>query len=81
MPRATGVFVSSVVPGSPADEAELRRGDIVVALAGLRVGSVASFQAILARLPMQRKVDLTVWRGGGVKTLKVKITSKRLARR
>jgi S1-C subfamily serine protease len=46
-PAGDCIEVTEVVPGSPASEAGLQPGDLVVEVAGRRIGSVAALQALL----------------------------------
>jgi serine protease Do len=46
-PDATGVLVSGVVPGSPADEAGLTQGDVLIEVAQQPVASVAELSKVL----------------------------------
>ncbi len=47
-----GVYIFQVVPGGPADQAGLRKGDVITAIDGAEVNSVGD------------KVELTIQRGG-----------------
>jgi serine protease Do len=73
LPRAGGVFVNSVTPGSPASSAEIRRGDVIIALAGVPVQNTVALNQVSARLPANQKVYVVVWRKGKPKRLKLKI--------
>ncbi len=77
MPRTTGVFVNSVERGSPAAEGEIRRGDVVVALAGQPVYDSRSLAALLSALPPGQKVPLVIWRKGRAKARKVRLLTRR----
>ncbi len=43
-----GVLVNSVIPGSPAESAGLKRGDVIIALNNSRVKDIETFKDILA---------------------------------
>lgn len=62
-----GIRVLDVMPGTPAEEADLRAGDIIIALDGegwKGIGAVSVFgETIAAKKPLE-KVKLTVSRGG-----------------
>ena len=70
-PHAGGLYVSSLVLDSPADEAEIARGDIITAVASQPVQDSASLQDVLARLRPGQTVSVTIWRGGKTETLRL----------
>ncbi len=45
---STGIVVSKVAPGSPADGMGLRAGDIIVAINGQRINDVGTFKALVS---------------------------------
>lgn len=61
----SGIFVKSVVDGSPADEAGLRGGDFIVAIEGQDIsdGNVKTFKKIFGKAQKQGSVTLKVRRG------------------
>ncbi|MBY5163543.1 S1C family serine protease [Salsipaludibacter albus] len=59
-----GAFIDQVVSGSPADEAGLQDGDVVVGLDGDEVTTFEEFAARLARMEPGTEVTLTVDRDG-----------------
>jgi S1-C subfamily serine protease len=59
-----GAQVGAVVPGSPADDAGLRAGDVVTGADGTGVGGPADLQAVIARHKPGDRISLT-WRPGG----------------
>jgi S1-C subfamily serine protease len=63
---ATGLQVADVIGGSPADRAGLRRGDVVVALAGRPVRTVTEVQALMVENAIGVPVEMTVWRNGAL---------------
>ncbi len=70
-PHVGGVYVGSVVLDSPADEAEIARGDIITAVSGEPMQDSASLQSVLARLRLGQTISVTIWRGGKTDTLKL----------
>lgn len=64
--RATGLRVAQVVPGSPAALADLKVGDVVVAVAGEPMGSATSLQRWMVEEAIGRPVEITVWRNGAL---------------
>jgi serine protease Do len=60
-----GALVASVEPGSPADKAGAKAGDVIVAVNGRNVDASKDVQrAIVFTGKVGQKVDLTVWRDG-----------------
>jgi serine protease Do len=62
-PDATGVVVSSVTPGSPAEEAGLRPGDIIEMVGNKPATNVAEFRKLLAARAEGESVLVLVRRG------------------
>jgi S1-C subfamily serine protease len=62
----TGLQVAEVIGGSPADRAGLRRGDVVVALAGRPIRTVTEVQALMVENAIGVPVEMTVWRNGAL---------------
>lgn len=68
--NANGVIVSQVQPGSAADRAGLRRGDVILALNGNVVSDPNSFRNEIAGTPPGRTVTLRIWREGSEQELR-----------
>jgi C-terminal processing protease CtpA/Prc len=67
----TGIYVKSVVAGSPAEEAGLAAGDYIVGIEGtdLSGGDVKAFKKIFGKAQRQGTVTLEIRREGTVETL------------
>jgi S1-C subfamily serine protease len=61
-----GLQVASVVAGSPAAEAGVRRGDIVVSVDGQRVVTATAIQQLMVEDAIARRIEMTVWRNGAL---------------
>jgi S1-C subfamily serine protease len=59
----SGVLVVSLEPGSPAQRADVRERDIIIALDGAAVAGVDDLQRLLADRPVGQPMPLTVLRG------------------
>ena len=55
-----------MLPGSPAEVAGLRTGDIVVAVAGTPLESTTELQRRMVEDAIGRRVEITVWRNGAL---------------
>ena len=68
--NANGVIVSQVQPGSAAERAGLKRGDVILALNGNVVSDANSFRNEIAGTPPGRTVTLRIWRDGNEEELR-----------
>ena len=66
-----GALVSSVRPGSPAESAKIKPGDIVLSFDGKRIGKMKELPRIVAETEVGSKVTVEVWREGSLKKLTV----------
>jgi S1-C subfamily serine protease len=62
----TGLQVAQVVPGSPAAQADLHRGDILVELDGRGVVTTSAVQKLMVEDAIDRRIEITVWRNGAL---------------
>ncbi|TCK27913.1 Do/DeqQ family serine protease [Ancylobacter aquaticus] len=69
--RPTGALVQNIFPGSPAEKAGLRAGDLIVAVAGLEVDDPDAFGFRFATRPLGGSVDLGIIRQGKPVTIRV----------
>jgi serine protease Do len=72
MSETKGVIVNSVKPGSGADKAGIRRGDVITALDGTTVNDVNAFRIHIASMAPGSEVTITLLRDN--KEQKVKAT-------
>jgi S1-C subfamily serine protease len=63
LPGSSGVMVTHIDPGSPAEVSELREGDIIVSFAGEQVGAIDELQRLLTADQVGKRVPLVVLRG------------------
>jgi S1-C subfamily serine protease len=64
--RRSGLRVAQVVPGSPADDADLKPGDLLVAVGGTPAASSAELQRLMVADSIGKRVEITVWRNGAL---------------
>jgi Do/DeqQ family serine protease len=62
MSETKGIIVNSVAPGSAAERAGLRQGDVIIALDGATVNEVNAFRNRIASLGPGAQVTLTILR-------------------
>jgi serine protease Do len=74
--EAKGIIVGSVERGTPAADAGLEEGDIIVAFGGSTVKDVDDFRMLVADTPVGEEVPIEILRGGKSRTI-----SATLARR
>ncbi|HEX6677637.1 MAG TPA: trypsin-like peptidase domain-containing protein [Actinomycetes bacterium] len=75
---ASGAQVGAVEPGSPADGAGLRAGDVITSADGSDVGGAADLRAVIAKHKPGDRISLS-WRPGGqgqTRTATVRLASR-----
>jgi serine protease Do/serine protease DegQ len=68
-----GAAIASIQPGSPAEKAGLRQGDIITAMNGRAVRSAAELRARLGLTPVGDKAELRINRANGIRTIHAQI--------
>jgi len=68
-----GALVSRVMPGGPADEAGIKRYDVIVEFDGETIEEMNDLPRAVAATPVDKKVEVVVLRDGKRKTLKATI--------
>ena len=71
--KPAGALVARVDDGTPAAEAGIRSGDVIIALGGKPVASPRDLSRMVADLTPGEKEGLTVWRDGADKDLSITI--------
>jgi len=77
--RAMGALVNQVQPDSPAQQAGIRRGDILLELNGRTVRNASDLQLQIISMPSGKTVPLKLLRDGQRLTLKVTIRPRNQA--
>jgi len=73
--RMTGALINQVLPDSPAEAAGIKRGDVLLSLAGKEVRGVRELQLLVASTPVGNTVEVGVLRDGERMTLSVTIAA------
>jgi len=63
-PGTKGILVDEVVPGSPAEKAGLKQGDVIVGFAGEKVTSRPTFRLKVASSPVGKSYEIDYFREG-----------------
>ncbi len=79
IPNRKGVVISAVVPGSSAEKAGLKPGDIIVAINGKPVDDSADVRNTIGLIPVGRQVELTILRDGKERHIRATIGEERKA--
>jgi S1-C subfamily serine protease len=58
--------VAQVVPASPAAEAGLKVGDVVLSVGGQNVASAGGLQRFMVASAIDEPLEITVWRNGAL---------------
>src|SRR2546430_7114560 len=72
-PSADGVVVDEIVPGSPAENAHLQKGDVIRKFDGREVKSFADLRNFVSQVDLDKKIDLEIVRDGKTMTVATQI--------
>ncbi len=75
-PHKTGVYVKRVEEKTPADEAGILEGDIILKVDNRKIENVNILRKMVASKNPNEKVQITVWRNGKEKNLRVKLAKR-----
>jgi len=68
-----GVVITTIEPGTPAYQSDLRPADVITAIDGVPVGTARELRTAVLRKKVGQPVALNIWRGG--KTLKITVNT------
>lgn len=71
--RARGALVSKVTEGGPAEKGGVEQGDVVIDFDNKPVTDMRALPRLVAETPINKEVDVKVWRKGQAKTVKIKV--------
>lgn len=77
LPRARGALVTGIIGGSPAEAADFRMDDVVLEFDGRQIDDDDHLIKIVAFTPVNKDVQVVVFRNGEVKRLQVTLAEKR----
>ena len=64
LPAVSGVYINNITSGSSAQQADLRVGDVIVAINGVQTGSVPELQEQIALFRPGDRVSIEFFREG-----------------
>ncbi len=73
LPKPQGALISGVEPGSPADKAGLKSGDVVLGVNGKQIGQLSELSGAIAATKPGNNARLQVWREGKSRDIDVKV--------
>jgi len=71
--ESEGVVIDGVIPGSPAAEAQLQKGDIIRKFNGHEVKNLPALRSLVAQAGLNKKVELEIVRGDKPMTVATEI--------
>jgi len=71
--KARGALVAEIVEDSPAEKAGVEPSDVILTFDDKPVDEMRQLPLIVAETDIDKRVDMTVWRGGRERTLGVRI--------
>ena len=74
--RARGAVITQVIPGSPADRAGLKEGDVVVRVNGESIDNAADLRNAIGLLRVGAEARIEIIRDGRRRTVKVRIRER-----
>ncbi len=69
----SGAVVTQVEPGSPAEKAGIRAGDVIIAVDGKRIRSSADLRNRIGLVPVDTEVELALIRDGRKETVRARV--------
>lgn len=73
MDKPMGALVAKIMDGSPAKDADVKVGDVIMSFNGQEVANSAALPPMVGRVRVGEQVKLKIMRDGKLKTVKVKI--------
>jgi serine protease Do len=71
--KARGALVANVIKGGPAEKAKIKPGDVILSFDGKSVPEMRKLPRMVAETPVDKTVDMVIWRDNKKVTIKVKL--------
>jgi serine protease Do len=71
--KSRGAMIAAVDPDSPAAQAKLLPGDVILAYDGKPIERSRQLPRLVAGTPPDKSVALSIWRDGGARTVELKV--------
>src|SRR3546814_2099567 len=69
--ESAGAMVAAVTPDSPAEEAGIKTGDVILGFAGKDIADSRELARVVAQHPADSEAEMTLWRDGSEQTVEV----------
>lgn len=78
LPQLGGARVKQVTPGSPASNAKLRTGDVIVRFDGIEIEDGTHLANLVGLTPVGKRLPVVIYRSGQALTVQVTLGERRL---
>ncbi|WP_420839978.1 Do family serine endopeptidase [Allorhizobium sonneratiae] len=69
-----GALIGSIIDGGPMAHGPLKAGDVVISFGGKDIAESRDLVRMVAESPLDREIEMTIFRDGSRQTVKVKLT-------
>jgi serine protease Do len=73
LPKPQGALISGVEPGSPAEKAGLKSGDVVLGINGKEINQLSELSGAIAATKPENNARLQIWREGKSRDVDVRV--------
>jgi serine protease Do len=73
LPTSKGALIANVTKDGPAEKGGIQQGDVVMSFDGKTIDEMRKLPLIVAETPVQKSVDVVLWRQGKEMTVRVTV--------